>query len=107
MERLSIAGSPEAVPASEIAVQRYRVRFEEVRVERGDDGAAAFETLIGRRITVLVEGGLKSIDVATMRSLLVFAETPAAPEEEPSGGIGRTVRGLRERWEQRGGPVGG
>lgn len=107
MERLTIAGSTEAVPASEIAAQRYRVRLEEVRVERGDDGAAAFETLIGRRITVLVDGGLKSIDVATMRALLVYAETPPEPEDEGAGGLGKAMRGLRERWEQRGGPLGG
>lgn len=106
MDHLHFAGLSEPVPTSEIAAERYRVRLEEVRVGRGPDGAEAWEAQIGRRITELMGRGLKNIDVATMRALLEFAETPAEPEEDAGAGLGKAVRGLKERWEQRGGPVG-
>jgi hypothetical protein len=45
-----------------------------------------------------------SIDLATMRAIIDYVETPVEDEDEPSG-LGGAFRGVRDRLAQRGGPT--
>lgn len=103
MEDIDIAGCPEPFRASTVAARLLRERLERARVERGADEALAYETLIGQRVAFLLEGGMHSIDVATMRAIVDYVEIPE--EEDTATGLGRAVRGFREKLAQRGGPV--
>lgn len=106
LEQITVAGHPEPVPASPVAARMLADRLEAAREKRGEEAAAHLETLVGQRIGTLLAGGMPSIDVATMRSIVDFVETPAEEEDAPSG-VGRAVRGIKEKLAQRGGPVGG
>ena len=44
---------------------------------RGPDAADRLETLVGERIGTLLAGGMPSIDVATMRSIVEYIELPS------------------------------
>lgn len=104
MEHISIAGRPEPVPVSAAAERMLRERLEEARGSRGDAAADGLEALVGQRIGVLLEGGMPSIDVATMRAIVDHVELPAEDEEEPTG-IGRALQGIKDKLAQRGGPA--
>lgn len=106
MEQIAVAGHPEPIPASPVAARLLADRLDTARQKRGEEAAAHLETLVGQRIGTLLAGGMPSIDVATMRSIVDFVETPAEEEDNPSG-LGRAVRGIREKLAQRGGPAGG
>lgn len=106
MEQITVAGHPEPIPASPVAARMLADRLETAREKRGEDAAAHLETLVGQRIGTLLEGGMPSIDMATMRSIVDFVETPEE-EEGPKSGLARGVQGIREKLAQRGGPVGG
>lgn len=105
MEQITVAGHPEPIPASEVAARLLRERLESVRQSRGADAAEKLENLIGTRIGTLLEGGMPSIDVATMRSIVDYVEIPA--EAESTSGLGKAISGIREKLAQRGGPAGG
>ena len=101
MEHITVAGSPEPVPTSPVAEKLLRERLETAREKRGDEAADRLETLVGERIATLLGGGMPSIDLATMRSIVDFVETPA--EEEEASGLGRAQQGVKEKLAQRGG----
>ena len=105
MEHITVAGHSEPFPASAVAVALLQQRLETARETRGAEAAEKLETLVGERIGSLLEEGMPSIDMATMRSIVDFVETPE--EEDTASGIGRTLRGVKEKLAQRGGPVGG
>jgi len=106
LEQITVAGHPEPIPASPVAARMLADRLETAREKRGDEAAAHLETLVGQRIGTLLAGGMPSIDVATMRAIVDFVETPAEEEDEATG-LGRAVRGIKDKLAQRGGPVGG
>ena len=107
MEQITVAGHPEPVPTSPVAARMLADRLETAREKRGDEAAAHLETLVGQRIGTLLAGSaMPSIDVATMRAIVDFVETPAEEEAEATG-LGRAVRGIKDKLAQRGGPVGG
>lgn len=100
MEQITVSGSPEPVPASPIAARLLRERLESVRGSRGPEAAAQLEELVGRRIVTLREGGMPSIDLATMRSIVDYVELPEEPE--PTG-MGRAVAEMKDKLARRGG----
>lgn len=100
MEKITVAGHPEPIPASAVAERLLRQRLETVREKRDADAADALEVLVGQRIGTLLDGGMPSIDMATMRSIVDFVETPV--EDESSSGLGRVVQGLKDKAAQRG-----
>ena len=100
MEQITVAGHPEPVPASAVAARLLAERLESVRESRGADAADNLEQLVGKRIGTLLEGGMPSIDVATMRAIVNYVETPE--EEDTSTALGRAVQGLRDKAAQRG-----
>lgn len=104
MEEISIAGHGEPIPVSAVAARMLRERMEEAAQKRGPEEAAAFEELIGVRLGSLIDSGMSSVDVATMRSVVLYVETPVE-EEEATSGLGRAVQGFRDRLAQRGGPA--
>lgn len=105
LEQITVAGHSEPIPTSPVAARLLEDRLESAREKRGAEAAENLERLVGERIGTLLEGGMPSIDFATMRSIVDFVETPE--EEDNASGLGRTVRGIREKLAQRGGPVGG
>ena len=105
VEQITVAGHSEPIPTSPVAARLLNERLGTAREKRGDEAAENLERLVGERIGTLLEGGMPSIDFATMRSIVDFVETPE--EEDTASGLGRTVRGIREKLAQRGGPVGG
>lgn len=105
MEQITVAGQPEPFPASAPAIKLLQQRLETAREKRGAEAADALEVLVGERLASLIEGGMPSIDMATMRSVVDFVETPE--EEDTASGVGRALRGVREKLAQRGGPAGG
>ena len=104
LEQITVAGHPEPVPASEVAARLLQQRLDSVRDERGDAAGTAFEKLVGARIGTLLENGTPSIDVATMRAIVDYVEIPAEDESEPTG-LGKTIRGIKDKLAQRGGPA--
>jgi len=102
MEQLTVAGHPDPVPASPVAVKLLEERLATTREKRGEEAAARLEGLVGKRIGTLLEGGMPSIDLATMRSIVDYVEIPAEDDPEPATGLGRMVRDLREKASQRG-----
>ncbi|MGP9539102.1 hypothetical protein ACT3SP_13900 [Brachybacterium sp. AOP43-C2-M15] len=102
MEHITVAGHPEPIPASPVAVSLLQQRLEVVREKRGEEAADALEVLVGKRIGTLLADGMPSVDLATMRSVVDFVETPE--EEDSASGLGRALRGVKEKLEQRGGP---
>ena len=100
MEQITVAGHPEPVPASAVAARLLAERLESVRESRGADAADNLEQLVGERIGTLLEGGMPSIDVATMRAIVNYVEIPE--EEDTSTALGRAVQGLRDKAAQRG-----
>ncbi|WP_193106090.1 hypothetical protein [Brachybacterium sp. FME24] len=105
MEHITVAGHPEPFPASAVAEALLQQRLETARETRGAAAAENLEVLVGTRIGTLLEEGMPSIDLATMRSIVDFVETPE--EEDTATGVGRALRGVKEKLAQRGGPVGG
>lgn len=103
MEQLTVTGHPDPIPASEVAARMLRDRLDAVRSTRGEEAAGALEGLIGARLGSLLAGGMPSIDVATMRSVVDYIELPSEDDPEATG-LGRTMQGWKERWAQRGGP---
>lgn len=101
MERITIAGHAEPIPASGAAVALLEQRLQAAREKRGAEEAEALEALVGGRLGTLLEGGMPSIDLATMRSVVDFIETEAE-EEETASGLGRVLRDLRDKAAQRG-----
>lgn len=101
MEQITVAGHPEPIPASEVAVRLLQQRLEAVREERGADAADALEALIGARLGSLLEEGKPSIDVANMRAIVDYAEIPE--EEDNASAVGRALRGVQDKLAQRGG----
>ncbi|GAA1323197.1 hypothetical protein GCM10009592_05260 [Brachybacterium rhamnosum] len=104
MEQITVAGHPEPVPASEVAARLLRQRLDSVRDERGDAAADKLEKLVGARIGTLLANGTPSIDVATVRAIVDYVELPAEDEAEPTG-LGKTIRGIKDKLAQRGGPA--
>ncbi|MFC5275204.1 hypothetical protein [Brachybacterium sacelli] len=104
LEQITVAGHPEPIPASAVAAALLQQRLETARETRGTEAAETLEELVGARIGTLLEGGMPSIDLATMRSIVDFVETPV--EEDNASGVGRALRGVKEKLAQRGGPVG-
>lgn len=100
MEQITIAGHAEPVPASGAAVALLEQRLQAARDQRGAEQAEALEVLVGERLGSLLEGGMPSIDLATMRSVVDFVET--ASEEDTASGLSRVLRDLREKAAQRG-----
>ncbi|MFC7375431.1 hypothetical protein ACFQS2_03555 [Brachybacterium sp. GCM10030267] len=105
LEHITIAGYSEPFPASEVAVALLHDRLETAREKRGPEAAQRLEKLVGERIGLELAEGKPSIDLATMRSIVDFVELPE--EEDNVSGLGRAVRGIREKLAQRGGPVEG
>lgn len=103
MEQITVAGSPEPIPASPVAEKLLRQRLETAREKRGDEAADNLEKLVGQRLASLLEEGMPSIDLATMRSIVDFVETPE--EEDDASGLGRALQGVKEKLAQRGGPL--
>lgn len=106
MELITVAGHPEPVKASPVAARLLREKLKTTREKRGEDAANRLETLVGERIGSLLAAGTPSIDVATMRSIVDYIELPSEDEPEPTG-LGKAVRGLKDKLAQRGGPIGG
>ena len=104
MEQITVAGHPEPVPASEVAARLLQQRLDSVRDHRGEAAATALEKLVGARIGSLLAGGMPSIDVATMRSIVDYVELPSEDEPEPTG-LGKAFRGMKDKLAQRGGPA--
>lgn len=102
MEQITVAGHPKPVPTSAVAAALLTQRLEAAREKRGAEAAEVLEVLVGERIGTLLEEGVPSIDLATMRSIVDFVETPE--EEDTASGLGRALRGIREKAAQRGGP---
>lgn len=100
MEQITVAGHPEPVPASAVAARQLAERLDKVRATRGVEAAEALEILVGQRIGTLLEGGMPSIDVATMRAIVDYVEIPE--EEDNSTALGRAVQGIRDKAAQRG-----
>lgn len=100
MEQITVAGHPEPIPASPVAERLLKQRLEATREKRGAEAADALEVLVGERIGTLLEGGMPSIDMATMRSIVDFVETPV--EDESTSNLGRMVQGLKDKAAQRG-----
>lgn len=94
------------MPASEVAARLLWGRLDAVRDERGDAAAVAVavEKLVGARIGSILDRGVPSIDVATMRAIVDYVELPSEDEPEPTG-LGRTIRGIKDKLAQRGGPA--
>lgn len=102
MEHITVAGHPEPVAMSATAARLMRERLDQARDRRGDADSDAYETRIGQRIGVLLEGGMPSIDMATMRAIVDFVETPEEPEDAEPTGLGKVFKGINERLERRG-----
>lgn len=103
MEHITVAGHPEPVPVSPRAVELLHDRLESARAKAGPDGAAevaAYEARIGERIGTLLEDGMPSIDLATMRAIADFVNTPELPET-PVSGFSRLLRGISEAMPSR------
>jgi hypothetical protein len=103
VEHIAVAGHPDPVPASSSAARLLHERLDTVREQRGEEASQALETLVGRRIGTLLEDSVPSIDVATMRAIVDYVELPE--EEDTATGMGRALRGLKDRFAQRGGPA--
>lgn len=101
MEQITVAGHPEPIPASPVAARMLRERLEETREKRGAGAADRLETLVGERIGALLAGGMPSIDVATMRSIVEYIELPSEDEPEPTG-LGKVFADLKDKAAQRG-----
>lgn len=101
MDQITVAGHPDPIPASTVAAAMLQQRLEAAREKRGAEAAERLEVMVGERIGTLLEGGMPSIDVATMRSIVDFVETPVE-DEGPSSGLGRVLRDIREKTSQRG-----
>lgn len=100
MEQITVAGLPEPVSVSAVAARQLTERLQTVRETRGAEAAENLETLVGKRIGTLLEAGMPSIDVATMRAIVNYVEIPE--EEDTSTPLGRAVQGLRDKAAQRG-----
>ncbi|MGY5766543.1 hypothetical protein ACXET9_15255 [Brachybacterium sp. DNPG3] len=101
MEHITVAGHPEPISTSPIAAKALTDKLAAIREERGAEAADEFEQRVGERIGQLLSSGTLSIDLANMRAIVRYLDTPA--EEEDDSSIGRAVRGVRERLAQRGG----
>ena len=106
MEQITVAGHPDPIPVSPVAAKLLRERLEETRQKRGAEAAEQLEARVGERIVLLLQSGKPSIDLGNMRAIIRYAE-PAADEEEKASGFGGALRGLKEKFAQRGGPAGG
>ena len=100
MDQIAVAGHPDPIPASPVAAALLTQRLETARETRGAEAAETLENLVGARIGQLLEEGMPSIDLATMRSIVDFVETPV--EDEDTSGLGRMVQGIRDKAAQRG-----
>lgn len=100
MDQITVAGHPDPIPASPVAATLLQQRLETARESRGAAAAENLENLVGARIGQLLEEGTHSIDLATMRSIVDFVETPV--EDEDTSGLGRMVQGIRDKAAQRG-----
>ena len=100
MDHITVAGHPDPIPASPVAARLLAQRLESVRETRGAAAADNLEQLVGARIGEELAEGMPSIDLATMRSIVDFVETPV--EDEDLSGVGRLVQGLRDKAAQRG-----
>ena len=99
---LDLDGQALGKPADELdAARMLRERLEETREKRGADAADTLENLVGERIGTLLAGGMPSIDVATMRSIVEYIELPSEDEPEPTG-LGKVFADLKDRAAQRG-----
>lgn len=103
MEQITVAGHPEPIPASEVAAALLTKRLDAARQERGAEAAEALEALIGARLGALLDEGKPSIDVANMRAVVDYAEFPE--DEDDASGLGRALRGVKDKLAQRGGPI--
>lgn len=101
MDQITVAGHTDPIPVSPIAAERLRQKLETVRASRGAEAADHLETLVGTRIGKLLEEGMPSIDLATMRAIVDFVDTPSEDEPEPTA-LGRMVQGLKDKAAQRG-----
>ncbi|PWH07404.1 hypothetical protein DEO23_01825 [Brachybacterium endophyticum] len=104
MEHVDVAGHSEPISMSGAAARMLRDRLGEAREKRGAEAAETLEGLVGRRLGTLLESGMPSIDVATMRSVVDHVEIPAEDDDEATG-IGRALQGIKDRLAQRGGPA--
>ncbi|MDN5822050.1 MAG: hypothetical protein L0H39_11235 [Brachybacterium sp.] len=100
MDQITVAGHPDPIPASPVAAALLHRRLETARETRGAEASENLEKLVGARLGQLLAEGVPSIDLATMRSIVDFVETPA--EEEDTSGLGRMVQGIRDKAAQRG-----
>lgn len=100
MDQITVAGHPDPIPTSPVAAALLTQRLEAARETRGAEAAANLEMLVGARIGQELAEGLPSIDLATMRSIVDFVETPV--EDEDTSGLGRVVQGIRDKAAQRG-----
>lgn len=100
MEQITVAGRSEPFSASPVAAALLHQRLETVREQRGAEAADGLEVLVGQRITTLLEGGMPSIDVATMRSIVDYVEIPE--EEDTSTPLTRRLQGVKDKLAQRG-----
>lgn len=105
MEHIIVAGHSEPIPASAVAASLLEQRLQSVREKRGTEAAETLEVLVGERIGTLLEDGMPSVDFATMRAVVDYVELPE--EEDNASGLGRALRGVKEKLAQRGGPAGG
>ena len=100
MDQITVAGHPDPIPVSPVAASLLQQRLETVRETRGAAAADHLEHLVGTRIGQELAEGMTSIDLATMRSIVDFVETPA--EEEDTSTLGRMVQGLKDKAALRG-----
>lgn len=100
MDQITVAGHPDPIPASPVAAELLARRLEAVRDARGAAAADNLEHLVGTRIGEELAEGMPSIDLATMRAIVDFVETPV--EDEELSGMGRLVQGIRDKAAQRG-----
>jgi hypothetical protein len=101
VEEVILAGRDTPFPMSEVAARRLRERLDATRSDRGAAEAEALEQRIADRIASRLANGTPSIDVATMRSIVEFIDTPAEEDPEPTG-LGKMVANLSDRLQQRG-----
>jgi hypothetical protein len=102
VEEVTLAGRDEPFPMSEVAARRLDERLDEARAGRSAAEAEAFEERIADRIAARLADGTPSIDVATMRSIVDFIDTPGEEEEPEPTGLGKMVSNLSDKFQQRG-----
>ncbi|MFC0673159.1 hypothetical protein [Brachybacterium hainanense] len=101
MEHITVAGRTTPFPLSRTAARLLQERLDAALAQRTPEAAADYEARIGDRIAEKLADGAHSIDMATLRGIVDFVDTPVEEEVEPTG-LGKVFQGIGERLERRG-----